>query len=80
MANAGSDVDDESWEEASDIFEVRSEAGEMDPEEPEVSASDEEESTVIESTAGVRNKQSSKSLSHPAWCRIDAGFLPEDEV
>ena len=48
MANAGSDVDDESWEEASDIFEVRSEAGETEPEEPEVSVSDEEESTIIE--------------------------------
>ena len=41
-------MDDESWEEASDIFEVRSEAGGTEPEEPEVSVSDEEESTIIE--------------------------------
>ena len=79
MANAGSDVDDESWEEASDIFEVRSEADETEPEEPEVSVSDEEESTVIERPPASEKKQSSKSLLHSASGKIGSSSCQKEK-
>ena len=72
MANAGSDVDDESWEDASDIFKVRSEAGETEPEEPEVPINDDEENTVIEAPpVSETNSRQSRYRTPP-----EAGLAP----
>ena len=57
MAHNGAGTDDETWEDASDVYEIRSEAGESEPEGSEEHDSDEVESSVPEDVENPRGER-----------------------
>ena len=88
MANAGSDVEDGSWEEASDIFEVRPEVGESGPEETEAPDSNAGSATIVgEPPVSETNSRQSRyrtppgaaNAPVPARRRIGTGSRGEED-
>ena len=57
MANNGVGTDDETWEDASDVYEIRSEAGESEPGGSEEHDSDDVESSVLEDVENPRDER-----------------------
>ena len=57
MAHNGAGTDDETWEDASDVYEIRSEAGESEPGGSEEHDSDDDESSVPEDVENPRDER-----------------------
>ena len=62
MANNGAGTDDETWEDASVVYEIRSEAGESEPEGSEEHDSDDVESSVLGDVENPRAERQGRAV------------------
>ena len=73
MAHNGAGTDDETWEDASDVYEILSEAGGSEPDESEEHDSDEVESSVLEDVQNPRVERQGRAVGRSSVSVVERG-------